>query len=80
MKRLVLSATALAIAFAVAPGAQACSGSQDAESPQHTGTQTDRKHVASDADLTVLMGLLLGIVLADPAPAATPCPGCTDAR
>ena len=80
MKRWVFSATALAIALAVAPGAHACSGSTDAASPQRTSLQTDHKHVASDSDLGVLMGLLLGIVLADPVPAATACTGCADSR
>jgi hypothetical protein len=80
MKSLIFSATVLAIAVAMVPGTYACSASTDAAGPQRTGSETGHKPVASEADIAVLVGLLLGIAIADPHPAATPCPGCADAR
>jgi len=80
MKAFVFSAVVWAIALAMVPGAYACSGSTEEESPQHTGLQNDDKPVASEAGLAVLVGLLLGLAVTDPVAAAKPCPGCTDAR
>jgi hypothetical protein len=80
MKALVFSATVCAISLVMVPGAYACSGSTEEASPQHIGLQNDNKAVASEAGLAVLVGLLLGLAVTDPAAAAKPCAGCTDAR
>jgi hypothetical protein len=80
MKRLVFSATLLAVAAAMVPGAYACSESTGPTSPQRTGSETGHIPVASEADIAVLVGLFLGIIIADPIAASTPCSGCADTR
>ena len=66
MKVFLFSATVLVIALAVAPRAYACSGPGDAVSPQHSDSQKVDKSAAPETDAGVLVGLLLGIILADP--------------
>ena len=66
MKVFLFSVTVLVIALAVAPGAYACSGPSDAVSPQHSDLQKVDKAAAPETDAGVLVGLLLGIILADP--------------
>jgi hypothetical protein len=80
MKAFVFSATVWAIAIVTVPGAYACSESTGEVSPQHTGPRNDDKPVASETGLGVLVGLLLGLAVADPVAADKPCAGCTDAR
>jgi hypothetical protein len=80
MKAFVFSATVWAIALAMVPGACACSGPTAEASAQRTGLKSDDSAVASDAGAAVLVGLLLGLVVADPVAAASPCPGCRVAR
>ena len=80
MKALAFSAIVFAVVLAMVPGAYACSESAGAAKPERIGLQKRDKEVAAQSDLAVLLGLLLGIVLADPMPATNPCPGCTDAR
>jgi hypothetical protein len=72
MRRLIFSATILAGAVAIAPGAYACGGSADAASPQPAGSPTGHTQVESNAGVAVMVGLLLGIVLANPIAATTP--------
>jgi hypothetical protein len=79
MKALVFSATILAIAVAMTPGAYACSGPTAEASPQPTGLQSDDRAAASEPGLAVRVGLLLGLVVADPIHTTSPCPGCADA-
>jgi len=78
MKRLIFSAMILAAAAAIAPGAYASGGSTDAANPQPAGSSTGHTQVESGGDVAVLVGLLLGIVLADPIAATTPCTDCAN--
>jgi hypothetical protein len=80
MKALVLFAIALAIGVSTVSGARACSGTPEAASPTHIGAPKSDKAAAGDSDMGVLFGLLLGIVLADPMPAAKECLACIDTR
>ncbi len=80
MKEFVFAATLLTVAIGVVPGAHACSGSTDAISPHRTDLQDGHKQAVSEPDITVLVGLLLGLILANPTTAAIPCPECADAR
>jgi hypothetical protein len=55
MKGFVFAATLLTVAVGMVPGAQACSGSTDAVSPQRTGLQDAHKQAGPEPDLAVLV-------------------------